>query len=170
MPPAFLGLQLSDSRPWDFSVCMMCEPIACNKSPFIYIYNFILYYLIFYMYKYLHIYITYKVVCVCIYIYVYCWFFFSGEAWQIQSFSTFEVTGAPLQTAKPHWKGSHSLIRMVPESWVVGGEQCSSQTRGQARSLSSSRSCWSPVTAMPGGRGPSPEWQELMHHMTVTLS
>lgn len=68
MPPAFLGLQLSDSRPWDFSVCMMCEPIACNKSPFIYIYNFILYYLIFYMYKYLHIYITYKVVCVCIYI------------------------------------------------------------------------------------------------------
>ena len=109
--------------------------------------------------------------CVCIYIYIYYWFFFSEEAWQIQSFSTFEVTEALLQRAKPGWKGSHSLTRMetkmVPESWVVGGGQCSSQTRGQARSLSSSRSCGSPVPAMPGGRRASPGWQELTHHMTV---
>ena len=39
--------------------------------------------------------------------------------------------------------------------------------RGQARSLSSSRSCGSPVPAMPGGRRASPGWQELTHHMTV---
>ena len=173
MPPAFLGLQFTDSRLWDFSVCMTCEPIACNKSSFIYVY-IILYYIISFLYVYhisIYTYIIYYIQSsVCRHIYVYYWFFFSGKAWQIQSFSTFKMTGAPLQMAKPGWKGSHSLTRMVPKSWVVGGEQCSSQTHGQARSLSFSCFCWSPVPAMPGGRGPSPVWQELMHHMTVPLS